>query len=36
VAGKARKDMELKNGKRVVSRENYLMQPDDRNRQEKG
>jgi len=30
VAGKARKDLESKTGKRVVSRQNYLQQPEDR------
>jgi len=32
VAGKARKDLEKKTGKRVVSRENYLTEPDSRKR----
>lgn len=32
VAGKARKDLEQKTGKRVVSRENYLIQPESRKR----
>jgi hypothetical protein len=27
VAGKARKDLESRTGKRVVSRENYLLEP---------
>jgi hypothetical protein len=35
VAGKARKDLEQKTGKRVVSRENYLTQPESRKRLEK-
>jgi len=30
VAGKARKDLESKTGKRVVSRQNYLQQPEDK------
>jgi len=30
VAGKARKDLESRTGKRVVSRRNYLQQPEDR------
>jgi hypothetical protein len=30
VAGKARKDLESKTGKRVVSRQNYLQQPENR------
>ena len=30
VAGKARKDLESKTGKRVVSRQNYLRQPEDK------
>jgi len=34
VAGKARKDLEQKTGKRVVSRENYLTQPESRKRME--
>jgi hypothetical protein len=32
VAGKARKDLEAKTGKRVVSRQNYLQQPQNRKR----
>ncbi len=32
VAGKARKDLEKKTGKRVVSRENYLAEPESRKR----
>jgi DNA-damage-inducible protein D len=32
VAGKARKDLESRTGKRVVSRRNYLQQPEDRKR----
>lgn len=35
VAGKARKDLEQKTGKRVVSRENYLTQPESRKRLER-
>jgi hypothetical protein len=35
VAGKARKDLEQKTGKRVVSRENYLTQPENRKRLER-
>ena len=34
VAGKARKDLEKKTGKRVVSRENYLIEPESRKRLE--
>ena len=34
VAGKARKDLEQKTGKRVVSRENCLTQPESRKRME--
>lgn len=30
VAGKARKDLESRTGKRIVSRENYLLEPQDR------
>lgn len=30
VAGKARKDLESRTGKRVVSKQNYLVQPEDR------
>jgi hypothetical protein len=30
VAGKARKDLESKTGKRIVSRQNYLQQPENR------
>ena len=32
VAGKARKDLESRTGKKVVSRQNYLQQPQDRKR----
>ncbi len=35
VAGKARKDLERKTGKQVVSRENYLTQPESRKRLER-
>ncbi len=35
VAGKARKDLEKKTGKRVVSRENYLTEPESRKRLER-
>ena len=35
VAGKARKDLEQKTGKRVVSRENYLIEPESRKRLER-
>jgi len=35
VAGKARKDLEKKTGKRVVSRENYLIEPENRKRLER-
>ena len=34
VAGKARKDLEKKTGKRVVSSENYLTEPESRRRLE--
>jgi len=30
VAGKARKHLESKTGKRIVSRQNYLQQPEDK------
>jgi len=36
VAGKARKDLESKTGKRVVSRQNYLQQPENRKLLEQG
>ena len=36
VAGKARKDLESKTGKRVVSRQNYLQTPQDRKLLEQG
>jgi DNA-damage-inducible protein D len=35
VAGKARKDLEKKTGKRVVSRQNYLTEPESRKRLER-
>ncbi len=35
VAGKARKDLEKKTGKKVVSSENYLIEPESRKRLEK-
>lgn len=35
VAGKARKDLEKKTGKRVVSKENYLIKPEGRKRLER-
>lgn len=35
VAGKARKDLEKKTGKRVVSSENYLTEPESRKRLER-
>jgi hypothetical protein len=35
VAGKARKDLETKTGKRVTSRQNYLAEPQDRKRLKK-
>ncbi|MBI5674470.1 MAG: Bro-N domain-containing protein [Nitrospirae bacterium] len=35
VAGKARKDLEKKTGKRVVSKENYLIEPESRKRLER-
>ena len=35
VAGKARKDLEKKTGKRIVSRENYLTEPESRKRLER-
>jgi len=35
VAGTARKDLEKKTGRRVVSRENYLTEPESRKRLER-
>ncbi len=35
VAGKAREDLEKKTGRRVVSRENYLTEPESRKRLER-
>ena len=35
VAGKARKDLEKKTGKKVVSFENYLIEPESRKRLER-